>query len=100
MSEQPLRVLVVDDDAELRQLLSTYLTRQGFDVLLLADSSWASPYWPAVDAAGAAGARIGIVQYDFIPHTHPELVPRKLPTVFRQWMKGALPRAEIGRAHV
>jgi two-component system phosphate regulon response regulator OmpR len=29
------RLLVVDDDGELRQLLSTYLTRHGFDVLLL-----------------------------------------------------------------
>ena len=29
------RLLIVDDDAELRQLLSTYLTRHGFDVLLL-----------------------------------------------------------------
>ena len=29
------RLLVVDDDAELRQLLSAYLTRHGFDVLLL-----------------------------------------------------------------
>jgi len=29
------RVLVVDDDADLRQLLSAYLSRHGFDVLLL-----------------------------------------------------------------
>ena len=29
------RLLVVDDDSELRQLLSTYLSRQGYDVLLL-----------------------------------------------------------------
>lgn len=29
------RLLVVDDDAELRQLLSTYLSRHGYDVLLL-----------------------------------------------------------------
>ncbi len=32
------RLLVVDDDAELRQLLSSYLTRHGFDVLLLPDT--------------------------------------------------------------
>ncbi len=33
------RLLVVDDDGELRQLLSTYLTRHGFDVLLLSSTS-------------------------------------------------------------
>jgi two-component system phosphate regulon response regulator OmpR len=33
------RLLVVDDDAELRQLLSTYLTRHGFDVLLLPNTA-------------------------------------------------------------
>jgi two-component system phosphate regulon response regulator OmpR len=32
------RILVVDDDADLRQLLSSYLTRHGFDVLLLPDT--------------------------------------------------------------
>ena len=33
------RLLVVDDDGELRQLLSTYLTRHGFDVLLLPNTT-------------------------------------------------------------
>lgn len=33
------RLLVIDDDAELRQLLSTYLTRHGFDVLLLPNTA-------------------------------------------------------------
>jgi alpha-1,2-rhamnosyltransferase len=65
------------------------------DVLLLADSSWTSRYWPAVDAAIAAGARMGVVQYDFIPHTHPELMPRKLPTAFRDWMTETLVRADF-----
>ena len=65
------------------------------DVLLLADSSWTSHYWPAVDAARAAGARLGVVQYDFIPHTHPELMPRKLPTAFRDWMTRTLTRADF-----
>ncbi|WP_300337156.1 response regulator [Accumulibacter sp.] len=32
------KILVIDDDAELRQLLATYLGRHGFDTLLLPDS--------------------------------------------------------------
>ena len=59
------------------------------------DPSWTSRYWPAVDAAIAAGARMGVVQYDFIPHTHPELMPRKLPTAFRDWMTETLARADF-----
>lgn len=38
------RLLVVDDDAELRQLLSTYLTRHGFDVLLLPNTAQLDQY--------------------------------------------------------
>ena len=32
------KILLVDDDPELRQLLATYLGRHGFDTLLLADT--------------------------------------------------------------
>ncbi len=38
------RVLVVDDDAELRQLLSTYLSRHGYDVLLLPNTEQLDGY--------------------------------------------------------
>ena len=38
------RVLVVDDDAELRQLLSAYLSRHGYDVLLLAGTEQLDSY--------------------------------------------------------
>jgi two-component system, OmpR family, phosphate regulon response regulator OmpR len=38
------RLLVVDDDGELRQLLSTYLTRHGFDVLLLPNTAQLDQY--------------------------------------------------------
>ncbi|MBK1716249.1 response regulator [Thiocystis violacea] len=37
MSEQPLRILVVDDDAGLRALLSDYLERAGFSVAVAED---------------------------------------------------------------
>ena len=33
------KILLVDDDPELRQLLATYLGRHGFDTLLLPDTS-------------------------------------------------------------
>ena len=38
------RLLVVDDDAELRALLSTYLSRHGYDVLLLPDTGQLDAY--------------------------------------------------------
>ena len=45
--EQP-RLLVVDDDAELRELLEAYLTQQGFDVVCVEDG-------PEMDACLKAG---------------------------------------------
>jgi glycosyltransferase involved in cell wall biosynthesis len=65
------------------------------DILLLADSSWTIPYWRVIDAARTAGLRLGIVQYDFIPHTHPDLVPHRLPATFRHWMASGLERADF-----
>ncbi len=38
------RLLVVDDDADLRQLLSTYLSRHGYDVLLLPNTEQLDAY--------------------------------------------------------
>lgn len=65
------------------------------DTLLLADSSWTSRCWHVVDEAKAAGTRLGVVQYDFIPHTHPELMPKRLPATFRDWMTNTLARADF-----
>ena len=65
------------------------------DTLLLADSSWTSRCWHAVDEARAAGTRLGVVQYDFIPHTHPELMPKRLPATFRDWMTNTLTRVDF-----
>jgi two-component system, OmpR family, phosphate regulon response regulator OmpR len=39
MSTEPARLLVVDDDAELRELAQAYLKQQGFDVETVADGS-------------------------------------------------------------
>ena len=71
------------------------VTPEPGDVLLLADSSWNVPFWPAIDEARRRGTRLGIVQYDFIPDTHPELVPPTLPKVFRRWLKETLERADF-----
>jgi hypothetical protein len=65
------------------------------DTLLLADSSWTSRCWQVVDEARSAGTRLGVVQYDFIPHTHPELMPKRLPATFRDWMTNTLARADF-----
>jgi len=65
------------------------------DTLLLADSSWATRYWHVVDRAREAGTRVGIVQYDFIPHTHPELVPKRLSKIYHGWMRNTLTRADF-----
>ena len=38
------KILLVDDDPELRQLLATYLGRHGFDTLLLPIDASHGPY--------------------------------------------------------
>ena len=65
------------------------------DVLLLPDSSWGEEFWGAIDAARAVGTRLGVVQHDFIPLRHPELVPPKSTAVFRRWMRATLTRADF-----
>ena len=65
------------------------------DVLLLPDSSWGEEFWGAIDAARAAGTRLGVVQHDFIPLRHPELVPPKSTASFRRWMQATLTRADF-----
>lgn len=65
------------------------------DVLLLPDSSWTEEFWGAIDAARAAGTRLGVIQHDFIPLRHPELVPPRTTAIFRRWMHATLTRADF-----
>ena len=65
------------------------------DVLLLPDSSWGEDFWGAIDAARASGVRLGVIQHDFIPLRHPDLVPPKSTAVFRRWMRATLTRADF-----
>jgi alpha-1,2-rhamnosyltransferase len=78
-----------------RPLPGTPIEFRPNDTLLLADSSWATRYWHVVDRARTAGTRVGVVQYDFIPHTHPEFVTKRLATTYRGWMKNTLTRADF-----
>lgn len=63
------------------------------DILLLPDSPWQEPIWDAVDQALSEGATLGIVQHDFIPLEHPELVPPENTEIFRRWADASLQRA-------
>ena len=78
-----------------RPLPGTPIEFRPNDTLLLADSSWATRYWHVVDRARKAGTRVGVVQYDFIPHTHPEFVTERLAATYRGWMKNTLTRADF-----
>ena len=40
---RPDRIVVVDDDARIRDLLRRYLTQEGFEVLLAEDAQGAQP---------------------------------------------------------
>ena len=78
-----------------RPLPGTPIEFRPNDTLLLADSSWATRYWHVVDRARKAGTRVGVVQYDFIPHTHPEFVTDRLAATYRGWMKNTLTRVDF-----
>ena len=60
------------------------------DVLLLLDSSWMYPVWPAVKKAKNDGVFIGIVLYDIIPLTNPDFFPTAIVRRFNDWFKQAL----------
>jgi glycosyltransferase involved in cell wall biosynthesis len=65
------------------------------DILLLPDSTWDRPIWEAVDRARDAGASLGVLQHDFIPLNHPELVPEETVGRFATWMNESLSRADF-----
>jgi len=55
-------------------------------ILLLLDSSWDLPLWPAVERFRARGGRVASVIYDLIPLTHPDSAVGELPAIFRRWL--------------
>jgi alpha-1,2-rhamnosyltransferase len=67
-------------------------TLDGFEthagsILLLLDSSWNVPLWPAARRFKARGGRVVSVIYDLIPLTHPDSTARDLPIAFRRWLE-------------
>ena len=55
-------------------------------ILLLLDSSWDLPLWPAVRRFQARGGRVASVIYDLIPLSHPDSAFGDLPAIFRRWL--------------
>jgi alpha-1,2-rhamnosyltransferase len=51
--------------------------------------------WRSIDAMRAAGALLGVVQHDFIPMRHPDLVPERNCAAFRAWTEATLGRADF-----
>ena len=65
------------------------------DVLLLLDSSWMYPIWPAVKKAKSDGAIVGLVVYDIIPLTHSEFFPSAIVDRFNGWFKQAIEHVDF-----
>ena len=56
------------------------------DILLLLDSSWATPIWPAVRRFKARGGHVAAVIYDLIPVNHPYTCVPELVDAFAAWL--------------
>jgi FkbM family methyltransferase len=56
------------------------------DILLLLDSSWTIPLWPAVRNFKSRGGRVVGVIFDLIPITHPHTSVPELCDAFRAWI--------------
>jgi len=63
-------------------------------VLLLLDSSWDLPLWPAVRRFQARGGRVASVIYDLIPLSHPESAFGDLPAIFERWLEAQAQTSE------
>jgi O-antigen biosynthesis alpha-1,2-rhamnosyltransferase len=57
------------------------------DALLLLDSSWHLPVWPAVQRFKMRGGMVISVAYDLIPISHPEACVPELVASFEQWFR-------------
>lgn len=76
--------------AELIVYLQKRVVPRNGDLLLLLDSSWVYPVWPAVRRAKANGAGVGLVIYDIFQITHPKLFLSPVPKRFEKWFHEAL----------
>lgn len=56
-------------------------------ILVLLDSSWTFPIWPAVKRFRQRGGKVAGVIYDLIPITHPHTAVPHLTIAFRAWLQ-------------
>lgn len=80
--------------ALIEYLRKKVVLREG-DMVLLLDSSWVYPIWPAVLHAKKKGAVIGLVVYDIIPITHPHFMTLFLKKRFKQWFDKAITHSDF-----
>jgi alpha-1,2-rhamnosyltransferase len=80
--------------ALIRYLQYRVITREG-DLLLMLDSSWAHPVWPAIKRAKDNGTRVGVIIYDLIAIIHPQLFTQDLAERFRVWLSQAVDNADF-----
>jgi len=65
------------------------------DILLLLDSSWGYPIWPAVRKFKKNGGVVGLVFYDMIPITHPLLFEPLVTERFRRWLEKSIENVDF-----
>jgi len=70
------------------------IPRKG-DLLLLLDSSWVYPVWPAIRRAKDNGAKVGLVVHDIFQVTHPQLFTPDLTERFRVWLNQAVDNVDF-----
>ncbi|MDR3441146.1 glycosyltransferase family 1 protein [Telmatospirillum sp.] len=63
-------------------------------ILLLLDSSWTLPLWPAVERFKARGGQVAGVIYDLIPITHSKTCVPELTKAFTEWVRAHLSHTE------
>jgi len=64
------------------------------DLLLLLDSSWGRPIWPAIQKAKDKGVSVGLMVHDLIPIRYPEFCAETHVT-FRQWLEDAIAHVDF-----
>jgi O-antigen biosynthesis alpha-1,2-rhamnosyltransferase len=69
--------------------LDEYASCDG-SILVLLDSSWHAPIWPAVARFKRTGGKVVSVIYDLIPITHPHTCVPTLTIAFKAWLRKSI----------
>jgi len=70
--------------------ITTDLTINKGDILLLIDSTWYMDIWPAVEYFKKRGGSVDAIIYDLIPITHDQFCDAFLAEVFKKWFYDSL----------